>query len=267
MNDNISKVPHVSDRNNVLDNFGAFIELVHILRAKCPWDSKQTNESIAHLMIEEAYETIDAIYEKDDAGFSKELGDLLLHIVMHAVMAEERGAFNLTDVIQNIFAKMVHRHPHVFGNDTAETEDEVLNNWEKLKMQEGKKSVLEGVPKALPALLRAERIQHKVSRVGFDWDDKADVWAKVEEELGELKHELQNGDKERTREELGDFIFSIVNAARHYDLVAEESLQLTNAKFTKRFRYIEMAAKAKGVKLDDMTLEEMDALWDEAKRI
>lgn len=263
----MAEIPKPKDTNNLADLFIAFYDLVKILRTDCPWDSAQTNESIAHLMIEETYEAIDAIYNKNDIEFSKELGDLLLHIVMHSIMAEERSAFSMKDVINNIFAKMVHRHPHVFGDAQVEGVDEVLNNWEALKKKEGKKSTLEGVPDTLPALLRAERIQHKVSRVGFDWSDKEDVWNKVKEELDEFRAELQEGNKEKAREELGDFIFAIVNAARHEGIVAEEALHLTNLKFTKRFQYIEKRAKELNKNLNDMTLEEMDALWDEAKEL
>lgn len=259
------QIPLIENETNVLDNFKAFIELVKILRRECPWDRKQSNESIAHLLIEEAYETTDAIYDKDDQEFSKELGDVLLHIVMHSVMAEQRNAFTLTDVIQKIFHKMVHRHPHVFGEEVAKNEEQVMQNWEKLKMKEGKNSVLDGVPNALPSLLRAERIQHKASKVGFDWTDKNEVWKKVEEELLEFKEELNSGDRQKAREELGDLLFSIVNAARHEGIVAEESLQITNTKFTKRFKYIEEKAKEKGKDLHAMTIEEMDELWEEAK--
>ncbi len=261
------EVPLPADPKNYIDRFTAFVDIVKILRKDCPWDSAQTNESIAHLMIEEAYETIDAIHQKDDNEFAGELGDVLLHIVMHAIMAEERGAFNLNDVITKISNKMVHRHPHVFADVDVESTDDVMKNWEQLKKQEGKKSALDGVPLALPALLRAERIQHKASRVGFDWDDKKNVWEKVEEELAELKEELHNGqDKERVREEFGDFVFSLVNAARFADIVPEEALQKTNNKFTKRFQYVEKKAKEMGKELKDMTLGEMDELWNEAKK-
>ncbi len=265
----IINVPLPKNAENMVDNFEAFVEIVKILREECPWDKAQTHESIAQLMVEETYEAINAIYEKDDFDFSKELGDLLLHIVMHAIMAEERNAFNLKQVIERISHKMVHRHPHVFGDDVVKDEFEVLKNWEQLKQKERSndvdKSVLSGVPINLPALLRAERIQHKVSRVGFDWDNKDDVWNKVIEELNELKFELENNNKEKARQELGDFIFAIVNTARHYGIVAEEAVQLTNNKFTKRFRYIESKAIELGKDLNNMTLEEMDELWNESK--
>lgn len=270
MNNNILP-PKPKNPNNPISQFEAFVELVQILRNECPWDRKQTNESIAPLLIEETYETIDAIHTKDDAEFSKELGDLLLHIVMHAIMAQERNAFDLALVIDKISKKMIYRHPHIFGDISVSNVNEVLENWEKLKKTENskeiKRSTLEGVPNSLPSLLRAERIQHKVSKVGFDWKDKNDVWNKVEEELKELKYELTNNNKEKARQELGDFIFAIVNAARHEGIVAEEALYLTNNKFINRFKYIESKAEEMGKELDQMTLEEMDKLWDEAKII
>ncbi|MBX3044146.1 MAG: nucleoside triphosphate pyrophosphohydrolase [Candidatus Kapabacteria bacterium] len=263
-------VPEPENPDSAVSQFENFVEIVKILRRECPWDRKQTNESIAPLMIEEVYEAIDAIYKRDDAEFSKELGDLLLHIVMHAVMAEERGGFSLTDVVRKISEKMIHRHPHVFSNTEVKDEHEVLQNWEALKLKEHKdsekpKSTLDGVPNCLPALLRAERIQYKVSRVGFDWTDKNDVWNKIYEEFDEFRRELTSGNKENARKELGDFIFAIVNAARHEGIVAEEALHLTNNKFKSRFQFIEKRALELGRNLNDMTLEEMDAIWDEAK--
>lgn len=265
MKSNNNEAPVPEKPGDILDEFKAFVEIVRILRRECPWDSTQSNESIAHLMIEEAYEAIDAIYENDYEELSRELGDLLLHIVMHSVMAEETGKFNLADVIARIRNKMVSRHPHVFGETQVSGAEEVLKNWEHLKKKEGKKSALEGVPNTLPALLRAERIQHKASRVGFDWKDASDVWAKVYEELGELREEIE-AKSDRAPAELGDFLFSIVNAARKYELVAEEALHLTNAKFTKRFQRIEQIAREQGRNLEEMTLEEMDEIWEETKK-
>jgi XTP/dITP diphosphohydrolase len=259
-------VPESKNSADPIAQFERFVEIVTILRKHCPWDAKQTNESIAHYMVEEVYECISDIYDKNDAGFAKELGDLLLHIIMHAVMAEERGAFNLNDVITKISDKMIYRHPHVFANTEVADSQEVLQNWEKLKMKEGRDSILDGVPVSLPQLLRAERIQEKVSRMGFDWEDKRDVWNKVEEEIAELKHEIDSGDKEKARMELGDVFFALVNAARHEGLVAEEALQFTNNKFTKRFQYIERKVLGMGKNMQDMSLEELDAIWDEAKR-
>ncbi len=258
-------VPKAKNPDSITDLFKSFYELVAILRRECPWDRKQTNESIAHLLIEESYETIDAIHNGDDAEFSKELGDLLLHVVMHSIMAEQRGAFNFKDVINKIHEKLVFRHPHVFSGLVVDGEEEVIGNWEKLKKKEGRNSTLDGVPPTLPSLLRAERIQHKASRVGFDWDNSDGPWNKVEEELGEFRETIAENDIERSSEELGDLLFSIVNAARFAGLVAEESLQKTNKKFITRFQYIEKRAKEQGRTLEEMSLAEMDALWEEAK--
>lgn len=261
------EVPTASNQDSLSDQFLALYYIIAILRKECPWDSKQTNESIAHLMIEEAYEVIDAIHRKDDDEFSKELGDLLLHIILHSIMAEERAGFSLIDVIKKIQHKLVFRHPHVFGDVEVSGEDEVMQNWEALKLKEKKGSILDGVPMNLPSLLRAERIQHKASRVGFDWKNKDDVWEKVFEEISELKNELSNDNpnKEKNTNELGDLLFAIVNVARFEELVAEEALQLTNDKFTRRFQYIEAKVSQLGKNLKDMTLEEMDEIWDEAK--
>jgi XTP/dITP diphosphohydrolase len=267
MEQKIYDIPQPNDPNSTSDRFLAFIELVKVLRVGCPWDRKQTNESISHLLIEECYETLDAIKKKDDEEFSKELGDLLLHVVMHAVMADERGAFNVNDVIQKIHDKLVFRHPHVFGEVVVSGEGEVLNNWENLKKKEGRKNTLDGVPESLPALLRAERIQYKASRVGFDWEEKSGVWDKVEEELKELKVEIEAKNQEKIKEEFGDVFFALVNAARFEDVIPEVALQDTNDKFSRRFKFIEDKAKEMGRELKDMTLGEMDELWDEAKKL
>lgn len=262
-----NEIPKANNPESIPEQFDAFVEIVKVLRRKCPWDKIQTNESIAHLLIEEAYETLDAIKTKDDKEFAKELGDLLLHIVMHSVMAEERNAFNILDVIKKSQQKLIHRHPHVFGEVEVDGEKDVLQNWESLKMQEGQKSILGGVPQAMPALLRAQRIQHKVANVGFDWEKREDVWKKVEEELAELKYEILNKNSTKAFEELGDFIFALVNAARFENIVAEEALQNTNDKFMRRFQFIEKTAKEQNKNLKEMSLEEMDALWDEAKKL
>jgi XTP/dITP diphosphohydrolase len=259
-------IPTADNPDDLAQQFMAFNEIVKLLRMYCPWDRKQTNQSIAYLLIEETYELLDAIENSDDKEFSKELGDILLHVVMHAIMAEERGAFNMVDVLKKIQQKMIYRHPHVFGDVQVNGTGDVLANWEALKMKEGQKSILQGVPKALPALLRAQRIQHKVSNVGFDWDNRADVWNKVEEELHELRAEINAGNLANAEIELGDFFFSLVNAARFEGIVAEEALQKTNNKFTNRFQYIEQRAVELGKSLKDMTLAEMDVLWDEAKK-
>ncbi len=261
-------IPEAKNPEDLSSQFLNLVEIIKILRQYCPWDKKQTNESIAHLLIEETYEMIDAIHNKSDDDFSKELGDILLHVIMHSIMAEERGAFSLMDVIKKIQTKLINRHPHVFGNVNVSGEDEVMRNWEALKSRENNDaSLLDGVPKNLPSLLRAERIQHKASRVGFDWEDKKDVWEKVFEEINELKREILLNKKENISEEIGDLLFSIVNASRFENVVAEEALQLTNDKFTRRFKFIETKAKEKGKKLKDLTLEEMDAIWNEAKKL
>ncbi len=259
------EVPLPADPESIVDQFSAFVEIVRILRTDCPWDREQTHESISHLLIEEAYETLDAIREKDDAEFSKELGDLLLHVVMHSVLAEERGAFRLRDVIDRVSAKLVHRHPHVFGDAGAESTAQVLQNWESQKMKEGRSSILQGVPKTLPALLRAQRTQEKAANVGFDWDNRTDVWAKVEEELHEFKTELLAQNRQASTEEFGDLLFALVNAGRFEQLVAEEALQSTTNKFSRRFQYIEARAREHGRDLREMTLAEMDEWWNEAK--
>lgn len=261
------QIPYPTQPENIQSQFAAFVELVRILRSDCPWDKKQTHESISHLLIEEAYETIDAIASNDDREFSKELGDLLLHVVMHGVLAEERKAFSLHDIIQQEFEKLVRRHPHVFGDTTANDAEQVKQNWEQIKMKEGRTSVLEGVPASLPALLRAQRMQEKASNVGFDWDNKADVWNKVEEELREFQHELHTGNKAAAHAEFGDLVFALVNAARFEGIIVEEALQATNKKFATRFRYIEEQAAAQGKTLRDMTLGEMDDLWNKAKEL
>ncbi|MBI2793650.1 MAG: nucleoside triphosphate pyrophosphohydrolase [Ignavibacteria bacterium] len=250
----------------MISSFQAFIRLVWILREQCPWDIKQTHESISHLLIEEAYETLEAISSGKDEDLSKELGDLLLHVVMHGVMAEQRGAFGLIDVINQEFDKLVNRHPHIFGDEVAEDETKVLHNWERLKLKEGRESVLDGVPKSLPAALRAQRVQEKAANVGFDWHDKRDVWAKVYEELDELKVEITNGNVGGTRREFGDVLFALVNAARHEGVIAEDALHNTVNTFMHRFQYIEKRVAEEQRELTTMSLEEMDEHWEEAKR-
>ncbi|MGA2298807.1 MAG: nucleoside triphosphate pyrophosphohydrolase [FCB group bacterium] len=271
------EAPKAKDQESLLEQFQVFVDIVKILRKECPWDKEQTNESISHLLIEEAYETIDAIEKNNSEDFAEELGDLFLHIVMHAVIAEERGAFNLVDVLKKIQHKLIYRHPHVFSNVEVDGEKDVLRNWENLKLKEGKTSILEGVPDSMPALLRAQRMQFKASKVGFDWNNKIDVWAKVDEEIEELKREMLKSPKAKTEnpltpfekggktEEIGDLLFALVNAIRFEDIVAEEALQKTNNKFRKRFQYIEQKAAEQKRMLSDMTLEEMDVFWEEAK--
>lgn len=264
--ENHCKVPEPANPNSLEDQFMNFVEIVRILRRECPWDKRQTNQSIAQLLIEETYELIEAIEENDDEEFRKELGDVWLHVIMHSIMAEERKAFSMIDVLKAIQKKLVARHPHVFGDISVSGENEVMQNWEQIKMKEtGQKSVLDGVPKAMPALLRAERIQFKASRVGFDWDNKEGVWEKVDEELKELRTEIQNGNEKGIHEEFGDVLFALVNAARFENVISEESLQAANNKFSRRFQSIEKQAAEMNKQLKDMSLEEMDRLWDKAK--
>ncbi len=260
-------VPQVRNPEDPIEYCRAFVELVRILRRECPWDRKQTHETISYLLIEEAYETLEAIREHNDTELAKELGDLLLHVIMHSVIAEDRKAFTLSDVIAQEMEKLVARHPHVFGEVEVRTEEEVKQNWEQLKLKEkGRTSILEGVPKHLPALLRAHRIQEKVSRVGFDWQDARRAFAKVEEELQEVKAQLRQEDPEALRQEFGDLLFALVNVARLLGIVAEEALQQTNDRFIARFQYIEQQARQRGQTLQAMSLAEMDQLWEEAKQ-
>jgi len=258
-------IPYPAQPSDTLSQFEAFVRLVTILREQCPWDMKQTHESISHLLLEEAYETIEAIDDSNDKELSKELGDILLHVVMHGVMAQQRGAFTLRDIIEQEFNKLVNRHPHIFQDETAADEKAVLQNWERLKMNEGRTSILDGVPKALPAALRAQRVQEKAANVGFDWHDRRDVWAKVDEELGELQAEIAASDTDGIEREFGDVFFALVNAARHEGVVAEQALHRTIATFMKRFQHIEVRAAENQRELRSMTLEEMDAYWNEAK--
>ena len=248
--------------------FADLIEIIETLREKCPWDKKQTLESLRSLTIEEVYELGDAILAKDMQEVKKELGDLIMHLVFYARLAEEQGEFDMAGVLTAICDKLRYRHPHIYGDIQVEDEQDVLRNWEQLKLKEkGRKhKVLEGVPVSLPALVKAYRIQDKVRGVGFDWKQKEDVWDKVREELREFEEELRKGDKEKMEEELGDFMFAVINAARLYGLNPENALEKTNRKFIKRFSYVEDKANAAGKKLADMNLEEMEAYWQEAKR-
>ncbi|MBR3091119.1 MAG: nucleoside triphosphate pyrophosphohydrolase [Bacteroidetes bacterium] len=267
------KIPIPDNPDSVVSQMENFIKIVKLLRQDCPWDHEQSHNSLSHLLIEEAYEAVDAINRGDMNELTKELGDILLHIVMHSVIASETNEFSFIDVIKSISNKMIYRHPHVFeidGNDTGSeinTSEQVLDNWEKRKMKEGRTSVLEGVPADLPSLLRAERIQEKAARVGFDWINKQDVWAKVHEELGELKEEIDSNNQNKKEAEFGDVFFALVNAARFEKIVPEHALQITNLKFTKRFQYIEKRAKELNLNLSDMSLEEMDRFWNEAKQL
>lgn len=246
-------------------SFDEFVAITKRLRKECPWDREQTHSSIRYNLIEEAYEVVEAIERETWDELRKELGDILLHVVFHANIAEERGAFTLEDVIRGITDKMVFRHPHVFGTATVAGADEVKVNWEKLKMQEGRVSVLDGVPKEMPALLRAHRLQEKASKVGFDWKHREDAWKKVEEETAELHHALEHEAPDAAESELGDLLFAIVNYSRFLSINPEHALRRTIEKFTARFQYVERRLKETGKDIHASTLEEMDLLWNEAK--
>ncbi len=238
------------------------------LREKCPWDRKQTLESLRHLTIEETYELADAILDNDLEEIKKELGDILLHIVFYAKIGSEQKAFDMADVAEGICEKLIARHPHIYGDVQVADEEEVKQNWEKLKLKEGKTSVLEGVPRSLPAMVKATRIQDKARGVGFDWDNQEQVWDKVKEELGELKAEIDKGaDHKEIESEFGDVLFSMINYARFIDVDPEMALERTNKKFIKRFQYLESQSKKDGKELSDMTLPEMDAYWNAAKKL
>jgi XTP/dITP diphosphohydrolase len=247
----------------------AFEKLLNImdeLREKCPWDRKQTMESLRHLTIEETYELAGSILDKDMDSIKKELGDLLLHIVFYAKIADEKKSFDIKDVINSLCEKLVHRHPHIYGDVIVNDEEDVKRNWEQLKLKEGKSSVLEGVPLALPAMIKASRIQDKAKGAGFDWEKSEQVWEKVEEELSEFHHEVQKkSPKEKIENEFGDVLFSLINYARFLDISPEDALERTNKKFITRFQYIETEATKAGKKLSEMTLAEMDVFWNQAK--
>jgi len=249
--------------------FGRLLEVMEELRAKCPWDQKQTLETLRYLTIEETYELSDAILEKDMDGIRKELGDLMLHLVFYSKIASESNSFDIKDVLEGIIEKLIHRHPHIFGDVKVKDAKEVRDNWEKIKLQEkGNESVLSGVPGSLPAIVKAYRIQEKASGVGFDWDNPDDVWDKVLEELQELKEAVHTGKPHSEQEhELGDLLFAIVNYGRFIDVNPEDALERTNRKFIRRFQYIEEKAKAGSKPLKEMTLEEMEIFWNEAKKL
>lgn len=248
--------------------FAELLDIIATLRVKCPWDKKQTLESLRNLTVEEVYELGDAILKKDMQEIKKELGDLIMHIVFYAHIGEEQQQFDIEDVLVEICEKLRYRHPHIYGEVEVENENDVLRNWEQLKLKEKGRhnKVLEGVPAALPAMIKAFRVQDKVRGVGFDWKQKQDVWSKVREELDELQTEMQREDTEKMEEEFGDFMFALINAARLYGINPEDALEKTNRKFIRRFSYIEDKANEAGVKLSNMSLEEMDDYWDEAKK-
>lgn len=277
-------------REEKLEAFGRFLDVLDTLREKCPWDRKQTNQSLRTNTIEEVFELSDALMKEDTPNICKELGDVLLHVCFYSKIGEEQQQFDVADVCRKLTDKLIFRHPHVYhpsqvgaenpkplpyGEDlqhndmqNADTAQKVIENWEQIKLKEkdGNKRVLSGVPDALPSLIKAYRIQDKARNVGFDWEDKGDVWKKVHEELGELEQELRKGDKENSTQELGDFLFSVINAARLYKINPDDALEKTNQKFIRRFNYIEEHSIRQGKPLTEMTLAEMDNLWNEAKK-
>lgn len=252
-------------REERLEAFGRLLDIMDDLREKCPWDRKQTMESLRHLTIEEVYELGDAILDEDLPEVKKELGDLLLHMVFYAKIGEEKEAFDIADVLNAICEKLIHRHPHIYGDVEANDEETVKANWEKLKLKEGKKSVLEGVPRSLPALVKATRIQDKARGAGFDWEETHQVWDKLREEIAELEEEVKQAEADKIEAEFGDVLFSLINISRFIKVDPESALERTNKKFIRRFQYLEEAAKAAGLNLDEMSLNEMDHFWDEAK--
>ena len=255
----------MNNRISQLQSINRLLDIMDDLRARCPWDKKQTFESLRHLTIEETYELGDAILDKNLEEIKKELGDLLLHIVFYAKIGSETDAFDIGDVAEAISEKLIHRHPHIYGDVKAEDEETVKANWEQLKLKEGKKSVLEGVPKSLPALVKASRIQDKVRAVGFDWEEPHQVLDKVVEELNELQVELKNDNTNKIEAEFGDVLFSMINYARFIGVNPEDALERTNKKFIKRFQYLEAKANEMGKSLKDITLAEMDVYWNESK--
>ncbi|HSQ47337.1 MAG TPA: nucleoside triphosphate pyrophosphohydrolase [Lutibacter sp.] len=254
-------------REQQLQAFGRLLDIMDELRSKCPWDKKQTFESLRHLTIEETYELGDAILDNDLPEIKKELGDLLLHLVFYAKIGSETKDFDIADVANSISEKLIHRHPHIYGDVVVKDDEEVKQNWEKLKLQEGKTSVLEGVPKALPAMVKASRIQEKVAGVGFDWEKPEQVWEKVQEELNELNAELVKGNTEAIESEFGDVLFSLINYARFINVNPENALERTNKKFIGRFQFLENEAKKLNKSVHDMSLAEMDVFWNEAKKL
>ena len=251
-----------------MEAFGRLLDVLDHLRVECPWDRKQTNESLRPNTIEETFELCDALMHDDNQNICKELGDVLMHVCFYSLIGQEKGDFDIADVCNKQADKLIFRHPHVYGKEKADTAEKVLQNWEQIKLKEkdGNKTVLSGVPEALPSLIKAYRIQDKARNVGFDWEKPEDVWDKVREELEELEVELKKGDKQHSTEELGDFLFSVINAARLYHLNPDNALEHTNQKFIRRFNYVEQHSIREGRPLSQMSLEEMDKLWDEAKK-
>lgn len=256
-------------REEKLEAFGRLLDVLDRLRKECPWDRKQTNESLRPNTVEETFELCDALMRNDEKNICKELGDVLMHVCFYALIGQEKQQFDVADVCNMQADKLIFRHPHIYGDVKADTAEQVLQNWEQIKLREkdGNKTVLSGVPQALPSLIKAYRIQDKARNVGFDWEDRGDVWAKVREELAELEAELRKEDKQKSTEELGDFLFSVINAARLYHLNPDNALEHTNQKFIRRFNYIEEHSIKQGKPLTEMTLQEMDQLWNEAKAL
>jgi len=260
-----SKAMHTKDAK--MQAFGRLLDILDELREKCPWDKKQTNESLRTNTIEETYELCEAIIKNEIPEIKKELGDVLLHIIFYAKIAEEKEQFDIADVCNSLCDKLIFRHPHVFGNEEAENAKQVEENWEQIKLKEkgGNKTVLEGVPASLPSIAKAHRIQDKARNAGFDWEKKEDVWEKVQEEFLELKDEIASLNKEQMENEFGDLFFSLINAARLYKINPDNALERTNQKFIYRFSYMEQKAKEQGKTLNEMTLDEMEKLWQKAK--
>ena len=257
------------NKEEKMEAFGRLLDILDELRVKCPWDRKQTNESLRPNTIEETYELCDALMRDDKNEICKELGDVLLHVIFYAKIGSEKGDYDIKDVCDKLCDKLIYRHPHVFGEEKSETEGQVLDNWEQLKLKEkdGNKSVLSGVPAALPSLIKAYRMQDKARHVGFDWEKKEQVWDKVKEEFSELQVEIANLDKDKAEAEFGDLLFSVINAARLYGINPANALERTNQKFLRRFNYLEEHTLKKGIQLKEMSLEEMDVIWDEAKKL
>jgi XTP/dITP diphosphohydrolase len=259
---------NLSSKEEKLQAFSRLLDIMDELREKCPWDKKQTLESLRHLTIEETFELADAIIKNDFKELEKELGDVLLHIVFYARITSELGKYDISHIIHTLCEKLIVRHPHIYGNVQADTEEQVKENWEQIKLKEGNKSVLSGVSKGAPSLVKAYRMQEKAAQVGFDWETGEQVWAKVQEELQEFREELvRTENKEKTEQEFGDLLFSLVNLARKSGLNPDDALEYTNQKFIKRFTFIEERAKSLNKNLKDMRLEEMDAIWNEAKKM
>ena len=254
-------------RSQQLSAFERLLDIMDELREQCPWDNKQTFESLRHLTIEETYELGDAILDNDLQEIKKELGDLLLHIVFYAKIGSEQNAFDVGDVANEICDKLINRHPHIYGDTKVDGADQVIKNWESIKLKEGKNSVLEGVPKSLPALVKAFRIQEKAAGVGFEWDNAEDVLDKVKEEITELKQEVEDQNLDKMEDEFGDVLFSLINYARYHKINPELALERTNKKFIKRFKYIEESAKKEGKVINELTLDQMEVFWNKAKKI